>query len=68
MYLQAAEFDTVLAGVTTLARNAGLAAVDVRYELWPGMIHGWHGLVNMEIEESVQAWQKIRQYMDGLAK
>ena len=65
MYLQAGEFDTVLAGVTTLARNAERAGVDVFFEPWPQMIHGWHGLVNLGIEESVLAWQKIRQYMDA---
>ena len=66
MYLQAGEFDTVLEGVKTLADNARAAGVIVVLENWPGMIHGWHGLVTMGIEESIRAWQQIRSFLDDL--
>jgi monoterpene epsilon-lactone hydrolase len=66
MYLQAGEFDTVLEGVKTLAHNARASGVIVLLEDWPEMIHGWHGLVNMGIEESVRAWQQIRCFLDNL--
>jgi monoterpene epsilon-lactone hydrolase len=66
MYLQAGEFDTVVEGVKTLAHNARAAGVVVLLEDWPEMIHGWHGLVNMGIEESVQAWRQIRRFLGHL--
>ena len=66
MYLQAGEFDTVVEGVKTLARNASAAGVQVLLEDWPEMIHGWHGLVDMGIDESVSAWQQIRCFVAQL--
>lgn len=68
LYLQAGGYDTVVEGVRTLADRARAAGVSVLLEEWPGMVHGWHGLVNMGIEESIQAWQAIRQFIDGLAR
>jgi monoterpene epsilon-lactone hydrolase len=32
-------------------------------ESWPGMIQGWHGLVNAEVPEAVAAWARIRDYI-----
>ena len=68
LYLQAGEVDTVVEGVKTLAHNARAAGVRVLLEDWPEMIHGWHGLVNMGIEESVLAWRQIRRFVDHLPR
>lgn len=63
MYLQIAQHDTVREGALTLAARAVRAGVAVSVEAWPGMIHGWHGLVNSGVEESGAAWAGIRDYV-----
>ena len=65
LYLQAGEYDSVVEGVNTLASRARAAGVEVVLEHWPGMIHGWHGLVNMGIEESRRAWCDIKSFIDS---
>ncbi len=63
MYLQIGQFDTVREGAALLATSALRSGVDVVMESWPGMIQGWHGLVNEQVPEALAAWAKIRQYI-----
>ena len=63
MYLQIGQFDTVREGATSLATNALRSGVEVTMESWPGMIQGWHGLVNAEVPEAPAAWARIRDYI-----
>jgi acetyl esterase/lipase len=65
MYLQIAQYDTVREGALKLAANAVRDGVDVRMESWPGVVHGWQGLANMQIPEALRAWSRIRAYLDG---
>ena len=43
----------------------GRAGVEVTLEPWPGMIQGWHGLVNAGVPEARAAWAAIRRYVDA---
>ncbi len=63
MYLQIGQFDTVREGAISLAINALRSGVEVTMESWPGMIQGWHGLVNAGVPEATAAWAKIRGYI-----
>ncbi len=63
MYLQVGQFDTMREGAITLAANALRAGVTVNLEDWPGMIQGWHGLVNAGVPEALDAWAAIRNYI-----
>jgi len=63
MYLQIGQFDTVREGAALLAINALRSGVETTMESWPGMIQGWHGLVNAEIPEAIAAWARIRDYI-----
>jgi acetyl esterase/lipase len=63
MYLQIGQFDTVREGACLLAINALRSGVPVTMESWPGMIQGWHGLVNAGVPEAVAAWSSIRGYI-----
>ena len=65
MYLQLAQYDTMREGTLQLAANAARDGVEVLLESWPGMIHGWHGLVNAGVPESLKAWQKIKDYVES---
>ena len=42
------------------------AGVDVTAESWPGMVHGWQGLVTAGVPEAVAAFARARAYLDGL--
>ncbi|MEH6549395.1 MAG: alpha/beta hydrolase [Pseudomonadales bacterium] len=64
MYLQLAQYDTVREGVIQLAANAVRDGVEVTLESWPGLIHGWHGLVNAGVPEAELAWTRIRAYVE----
>lgn len=66
MYLQVGQFDTVREGAIRLAENALKSGVAVTLESWPGMIHGWHGLVNAGVPEALTAWQAIKRYIEEL--
>lgn len=68
MYLQIGQYDTVREGALKLAANAVRDGVEVVMESWPGIPHGWHGLANMQIPESLEAWRRIRNYLDRLEK
>ena len=52
-------------GARILAANASRAGVEVTLEPWPGMIQGWHGLVNAAVPEARDAWAAIRRYVDA---
>lgn len=64
MYLQIGQFDTVREGALRLAANAVRDGVEVTMESWPEMIHGWQGLANMQVPEALQAWTRIKDYLD----
>jgi epsilon-lactone hydrolase len=63
LYLQIGECDAVAEGARRLAHNAGKAGVNVTVEDWPGMVQGWHGLVNAGVPEAEAAWRAIREYI-----
>jgi epsilon-lactone hydrolase len=66
LYLPSGQHDTVRRGTEALAR-AGLAAgVAVTAESWPGMVHGWQGLVSVGVPEAVAAFARARAYLDAL--
>jgi monoterpene epsilon-lactone hydrolase len=66
LYLPSGEHDTVRRGAEALAR-AGLAAgVAVTAESWPGMVHGWQGLVSAGVPEAAAAFARARAYLDAL--
>lgn len=64
MYLQIGQYDTVREGALKVAANAVRDGVEVTMESWPGMIHGWQGLANMQVPEALQAWARIKEYLD----
>ena len=66
MYLQIGQFDTVREGAISLCSNAMRSGVQVTVEGWPGMIHGWHGLVAAGVPEATKAWAAIRRYIEAL--
>jgi monoterpene epsilon-lactone hydrolase len=63
MYLQIGQFDTVREGATLLAISALRSGVEATMESWPGVIQGWHGLVNAGVPEATAAWTNIRAYI-----
>ena len=66
LYLPSGQYDTVRRGTEALAR-AGLAAgVAVTAESWPGMVHGWQGLVSAGVPEAAAAFARARAYLDAL--
>ena len=64
--LAVGQFDTVRHGAGHLARRAMTAGVEVRWESWPGMVHGWQGMVSVGVPESVAAFARARAYLDDL--
>jgi epsilon-lactone hydrolase len=64
MYLQIGQHDTVREGALKLAANAVRDGVEVTMESWPNMIHGWQGLANMQVPEALEAWRRIKDYLD----
>lgn len=66
MYIQIGQFDTVREGAISLASNAMRSGVQTTVEGWPGMIHGWHGLVTAGVPEAEAAWRAIRRYVEAL--
>jgi acetyl esterase/lipase len=68
MYLQIAERDTLREGAIRLGVNALRAGVAVTMESWPGMIHGWHGLVTAGVPAAKAAWAAIRRYLEALPR
>jgi monoterpene epsilon-lactone hydrolase len=66
LYLPAGQYDTLRKGSEALARAAIDAGVAVTAESWPGMVHGWQGLVTAGVPEAVAAFARARAYLDGL--
>ena len=66
LYLPAGQYDTLRKGTEALARAAMDAGVAVTAESWPGMVHGWQGLVTAGVPEAVAAFARARAYLDGL--
>jgi acetyl esterase/lipase len=66
LYLPAGQYDTVRHGTETLARAALEAGVAVTAESWPGMVHGWQGLVTAGVPEAAAAFARARAYLDAL--
>jgi monoterpene epsilon-lactone hydrolase len=64
LYLPVAQFDTLRQGVHTLAASSLDAGLSFVYESWPGMVHGWQGLVSVGVPEAVEAFVRIRQFID----
>jgi len=67
LYLPVGQFDTLRHGVDHLARAALAAGVDVRWESWPGLVHGWQGMVSVGVPEAVAAFAGIRQFIEAVA-
>jgi acetyl esterase/lipase len=65
LYLPVAQHDTLRQGTDALARAAMDAGVAVTAESWPGMVHGWQGLVSAGVPEAAAAFARIRQYLDA---
>ena len=63
LYLPSGQFDTVRRGTEGLARRAMAAGVAVQWESWPGAVHGWQGLVNVEVPEAVAAFEAVRAFI-----
>ena len=66
LYLPAGQYDTLRKGTEALARAAMDAGVAVTAESWPGMVHGWQGLVTAGVPEAVAAFARARAYLDDL--
>lgn len=60
LYLPVAQYDTLYAGVVTLAVRAAGAGVPVVAESWPGMVHGWQGLATARVPEALAAFARAR--------
>ena len=65
LYLPVAEHDTLAGGVVGLAVAATASGVDVITESWPGMVHGWQGLVSADVPEARAAFARARDILDG---
>lgn len=63
MYLQLGQFDSMRDGVLKLAAAGCRSGVAVTLESWPGMVHGWHGLINAGVPEAEAAWRSIADYI-----
>lgn len=66
LYLPVGELDTLREGVVALAGAALRAGVAVTLESWPGMVHGWQGLVSAGVPEALAWFARARQYLDGV--
>jgi acetyl esterase/lipase len=66
LYLPSGQYDTLRHGSERLARAAAEAGVAVTAESWPGMVHGWQGLVAAGVPEAAAAFARARAYLDGL--
>jgi acetyl esterase/lipase len=66
LYLPSGQHDTLRRGTEALAHAALAAGVDVTAESWPGMVHGWQGLVTAGVPEALAAFARARAYLDDL--
>ena len=65
-YLPSGQHDTLRKGREALARAALPAGVAVTIESWPGMVHGWQGLVGAGVPEAAAAFARVRGFLDDL--
>lgn len=65
LYLPVAQHDTVAAGVLALAHAAERAGVPYIIESWPGMVHGWQGLVSAGVPEAASAWVRTAEVINA---
>ncbi|MGP0032526.1 MAG: alpha/beta hydrolase fold domain-containing protein [Acidimicrobiales bacterium] len=65
LYVPLAQHDTLREGTLHLAAAAARAGVAVTLESWPGMVHGWHGLVGAGVPEARAAWRRAAQFVDA---
>jgi epsilon-lactone hydrolase len=63
LYLPVAQFDTLRQGVIALGTSAIRAGVAVTLESWPGVVHGWQGLISVGVPEAVAAFARMRQFI-----
>ncbi len=66
LYLPAGQYDTLRKDTEALARAATDAGVSVTAESWPGMVHGWQGLVSAGVPEAVAAFARARAFLDDV--
>jgi len=66
LYLPVGELDTLREGVVALAASALRAGVAVTLESWPGMVHGWQGLVSVGVPEALAWFARARRYLDSV--
>ncbi len=66
LYLPVGELDTLRAGVVAVAAAAAGAGVAVTLEPWPGMVHGWQGLVGAGVPEARAWFARARRYLAGV--
>jgi epsilon-lactone hydrolase len=64
LYLPVGQFDTLREGTISLGVAAMRAGVSVTLESWPGMVHGWQGLVSVGVPEAVAAFARMRAFID----
>lgn len=62
MLLHAGGIDITRDDATRLAARAGAAGVSVTLEIWPEMIHGWHGLATL-IPEGREALARAGEFV-----
>ncbi|HWE66475.1 MAG TPA: alpha/beta hydrolase [Acidimicrobiales bacterium] len=68
LYLPVGQHDTVREGVLDLAASALRSGVAVTLESWPGVGHGWQGLVGAGVPEATAAWRRTAQFIDALTQ
>ncbi len=66
LYLPSGQHDTVAPGRRGAGPGGTAAGVAVTAESWPGMVHGWQGLVTAGVPEAMAAFARTRAYLDAL--
>jgi len=66
LYLQIGEYDTMAPGALEVVRRATMSGVSVTMESWPGMVHGWHGLIGSGVPEAEKAWARVKAFVSCL--
>ena len=63
LFLQVGQVDLTRDDAVHVAAAAGRAGVDVSLEIHPRMIHGFQGLANAGIPESIEALERVGKYV-----
>lgn len=58
LLIQVGSHETLLEDSAEFARKASAAGVDVTYEAWPQMFHGWHGSAHV-LDDAQRAIERI---------